>query len=194
MKCDEFQSVKSEFFVAAAGPLLNLILMFIGAVMDAKSFFIANFFMLVINLLPVYPLDGGRIMYTFLKNEISLLSLKRVLKYTSVIITVFLCVMGCVLICKTGINFSVLTAAMFLSLTADRVDLKIPEETVKKSVHYTVKIEQYLKNVLKYRKKNTIVIFDVVDTSEHYVGSVTYREVLEKIADFGYEIKFSEIL
>lgn len=194
MTCEEFECAKYEFFVAAAGPFLNLILMLVGAFFDWKDFCAANLFMLVINLLPVYPLDGGRILFTALKNELSSTAMLFVMKTISIIVIILISFFGCFLVYKTGVNFSVLLAALFLCFTSDKVDYKIPEEPAIKTIHYAVNSEQTAKNILKYRKRNTTIVFDVTDISEHYMGSVTYKEVLEQIADFGYEIKFGEIL
>ena len=185
---------KYEFLVASAGPVLNLLLMLSGAILGFKEFCIANLFMLVINLLPVYPLDGGRILFTILKNELSSSTLRVVMKVISVIVIGSISVFGCILVYKTGVNFSVLLTGLFLCFTSDKVDYKIPAEPAIKTVHYVVNIEQTAKNILKYRKRNRVVVFDVMDVCEHYMGSVTYKEVLEFIANFGYEIKFGEIL
>ena len=194
MTCDEFENPKSEFFAAAAGPFLNLILLLIGAILNLRNFYVANLFMLVINLLPVYPLDGGRILFAVLKNEFSGSVLRSIMKTVSAIITAVVFISGCFILYKTGVNFSVLTAAVFLSFTSDKVDYKFPDEPIKKTVHYTVTSDRPAKNILKYRKKDISVVFDVTDISGHYLGSVTYKEVLEQIADCGYEIKFAEIL
>ena len=47
---------------------------------------------------------------------------------------------------------------------------------------------------LKVRRGSNAVVFDVTDSAHRYLGSVTLREVMEQIAEFGYDMKFNEIL
>ncbi|PIU00959.1 MAG: site-2 protease family protein [Bdellovibrionales bacterium CG10_big_fil_rev_8_21_14_0_10_45_34] len=77
------------FWIALAGPLSNIFLAFVGAfvyqlfvlklnhvsyaggVMELTSFFIIiNLFLAVFNLLPLHPLDGGKIISRFLSVEL----------------------------------------------------------------------------------------------------------------------------
>lgn len=60
--------IKKEFFVICAGPLINLILYFFYK--DDINLFLA-----VLNLLPVYPLDGGRIIKLLFPNAVRYISL-----------------------------------------------------------------------------------------------------------------------
>ena len=65
-----------EFVISMAGPFANFIMLALGTALAysgiciPKAFFVANFYMLFINLLPVMPLDGGRIIKSVLKAEI----------------------------------------------------------------------------------------------------------------------------
>ena len=74
------------FWVAAAGPGANLFMALVWAILlkfsgplDAQSFFAAmcvqgitiNVVLMVLNLLPVPPLDGGRIMVSILPNSLA---------------------------------------------------------------------------------------------------------------------------
>ena len=74
------------FWVAAAGPGANLFMALVWAILlkfsgplDAQSFFAAmciqgitiNVVLMVLNLLPIPPLDGGRIMVSILPNSLA---------------------------------------------------------------------------------------------------------------------------
>ena len=61
------QQVFKEILVASAGPLTNLIILIFTYVFFGNSNFsslviYANLLILIFNLLPIYPLDGGRIL------------------------------------------------------------------------------------------------------------------------------------
>ena len=58
-------SYLQEFFVALAGPLVNLCLIFSACRYTAIWTFV-NLVLLIYNLLPFYPLDGGRILRSLL--------------------------------------------------------------------------------------------------------------------------------
>lgn len=60
-------SVK-KVFIASAGPLINLLIVILGIILDIEANMVyANFLIFIFNLLPIYPLDGGRILRNILK-------------------------------------------------------------------------------------------------------------------------------
>lgn len=78
-----------KLIVALAGPITNLIIMFIFIVTNWKPFEVnneliiySNFLIAIFNLLPIYPLDGGRIV----KNALYILcGLKKAYIYTNIV-------------------------------------------------------------------------------------------------------------
>ena len=60
-------SVK-KIIIALAGPLANLLIVVYGLIANMESNIIySNFLLLTFNLIPIYPLDGGRILKDVLK-------------------------------------------------------------------------------------------------------------------------------
>jgi stage IV sporulation protein FB len=47
--------------IVAAGPVSNLVLYFIGSYLGLDVFAQLNMFLFIFNILPIYPMDGGRI-------------------------------------------------------------------------------------------------------------------------------------
>ena len=194
MKCKSELSSSKEIAVASAGPFSNLIMIVISSIFVMQKFYIANLFMLIINLLPVYPLDGGRILNGVLKNEFCTETRGCILKTVSAAVTIAVFVSGCFLLYKTGVNFSVLLASLFLCMTSDQIDDSENLEPLKKVVHYMVSCDENVMSALENCRKKQKAVFDIIDVSGRYIGSVTYKQVLEQIAEYGYEIKFDEIL
>lgn len=88
-----------KIFVAIAGPVVNLILIYIAAISKTNiiskiNFIYANLLLVIINLVPIYPLDGGRI----LKGIISIFKGKKKAEQTinkiSIIIGIIISALG----------------------------------------------------------------------------------------------------
>ena len=194
MNYKKIETTKKELLIALSGPLVNLFLLIIGSFLNSAEFFAANLFMLIINLLPVYPLDGGRMLNSVLKTEFDKETSGLILRIVSGIVVVILLVSGCILLLKTKINFSVLLASLFLILSGDRIPENETISAFTKIKHYAVNSEKEAKTALKILSRKKAVILDVIDDKGRYLGSLTSKQVMEEIAVYGYEIKFAEIL
>ena len=83
-------SYKSEIILAAAGPLVNLIsaaILLPFCKNDFCALFVAaSLFLGILNLLPIYEFDGGRILYCLLSPHLSLTAVTTVIKTISFIL------------------------------------------------------------------------------------------------------------
>ena len=104
-------SGKNEIVIASAGPLFNVLMAFLiknGPLYDV------NAAMAIINLFPVMPLDGGRIMYALLSLAKGPFFAQSFMKRVSFLGGALLTALGVYQAIATGFNLSVFTSGTFL--------------------------------------------------------------------------------
>lgn len=90
-------NTKDEIKIAIAGPIVNAVLILSNIILwrifpsifnISNNFFSANVFTLIFNLLPVYPLDGGRILIAVLSSKMPRAKAEKKTKVVGYIITI----------------------------------------------------------------------------------------------------------
>ena len=119
-----FLEEKDEIAVALAGPLLNFFLAFICIALwwiqptifnYTQEFVFANFVTGVINLLPCYPLDGGRIFVSILSKKIDRKKSLKICFLFNYLITIIFLIIFLINI-TNNINFTFIIMAIFIFL------------------------------------------------------------------------------
>lgn len=80
-------SYTKEFIIASAGPIFSLAL---ALLFENQNFAIINFIIFMSNMMPIYPLDGGRIIRIFL---VKILGYKKGITFYKVILIFSICVL-----------------------------------------------------------------------------------------------------
>lgn len=97
-----------QFFVAIAGPIFQMIFyFFISLFYISKRVMILNYLLLFFNLIPIYPLDGSKILYVFLNIFFSFKHSHLILIFVSMSL-IFL------ILITNDFNFILLLALFFL--------------------------------------------------------------------------------
>lgn len=113
---------KTEAIVALSGPLASFFAFLVFFIISRYFVFAkwsvfltaSNLALFIINILPVYPLDGGRALYCILS-----LSTPRAGRYVKIISVIFLlplCVISVIILISTGYNFSLVLICIYLSI------------------------------------------------------------------------------
>ena len=93
------QSAVKKIIVALSGPLINLLIVIFGIIFNIDSNIIySNLLILIFNLIPIYPLDGGRILKNVFKIFFGNRKANRYINLVTNIFTIILTMLASILI------------------------------------------------------------------------------------------------
>ena len=103
----------NKIVVDIAGPLINIIALVIAIIIKQEEIAYINLLLAIVNLLPIYPLDGGRILRTLLKTRFTYKEtinyIESISQYTLIILTA---IASCYLL--IGKNIGIFIAILYL--------------------------------------------------------------------------------
>lgn len=210
--------LKKEIYIYLCGPLFNLLMIITGCILNLYfenysntiSFFVlSNISLLLINLVPILPLDGGRILKATLHNKIGFYKTYKVLNISSKIFVLLLAIIGVLQTLYSHYNFSILIICILLLFLFDREkknmqldlmkDIIIKKQLMIKSG--TIKLE-YLAcnknakaiNAMKSFKKARYHILKIFDDNLNIIGEITETELFEGIIHKGTNPNLDEFI
>lgn len=142
---DEINRIK-KLIVVFAGPFVNFLIFLFFSFFENKILNITAYLNLAIglfNLIPAYPLDGGRALRVFLAGFIGILNANKFVFKLSFIISFALLFLGLIQLILFPYNFSIICIAVYL--------IKINK---KERINLTF---EFYKSILKKRSQNTVL-------------------------------------
>jgi len=196
-----------EVIICAFGPIVNIILIILGTIFVyigvkvPEVFFVSNFYMLFINLLPILPLDGGRILKSVLCAEIGDLLSKKIVKGISVICVAIMLVCGVVFFVRSEFNISLFVAALFLldnitlqeNKACNLASLLLTDVCVAPVRVFCVNENILVKEALKKLPFDNINIVCVLNSNGEIIKIVTNKYILNLISQGCSNKKISEV-
>lgn len=122
LKCGSYIQRKHDIIISLAGPCVNLLIMLItiscwwlfpNSYSYTRDLVVCNFFIMTFNLLPIYPLDAGRVIIAILGKKFNH---KKILKMSGIVCVVFGVIFNVLFVISLwfGINFNILFVGIFL--------------------------------------------------------------------------------
>ncbi len=103
----------NKIVVDIAGPLINIIALVIAIIIKQEEIAYINLLLAIVNLLPIYPLDGGQILRTLLRKRFTYKEtinfIESISQYTLIILTA---IASCYLL--IGKNIGIFIAILYL--------------------------------------------------------------------------------
>jgi len=206
-----------KIFIYLAGPCVNLlfavILFFIYANhfvnIELKSGVYINLSLAFFNLLPILPLDGGKVVSELLSDHIGLFKAARQMKVFSVIIAVLICI-AIVILKKNLLNFSLILVGIYIILCSIESKKETALMNVKNLLFRRSRIirkgifpVQQIAAMKNVRLSDVIKAMDhsnryhlvsVLDEDLHVIKVMTEQEILDALMLNNFNITFDDLL
>lgn len=193
--------------IICAGPLINILLgiafSFAGKSDILRFITISNFLIGAFNILPIYPLDGGKIVHLILSNTIGILNSNDTILVISKICVVFMFLLGIIQVVLYPYNISLICISLYLKydLKKESYNLSLDffrslfskseflsKYGVMKTDIITVKDDINIKTILRYFKSDKICKVHMVDKDLNSIGDITENQIINLIFDHGSEV------
>jgi len=119
-------SYKNELVVSLSGPFMSFVLFLCFLPFFAKSPLclfccFSNLIIFTLNILPIYPLDGGRVLFCILCKKAELPTAVKIIKAVSFLFLLPLFILSVIILIETGYNLSLLIISVYLLFIASGV-------------------------------------------------------------------------
>jgi stage IV sporulation protein FB len=213
---DNWSISNGRLVVLAAGPLFNLLLAFIFSLYKANGtndtvqfFVLMNLLLAAFNLIPVIPMDGGRILQCILARRSGFLSAGRRMVGISKVFAVLVIAAGLLQFSTSRYNFSLLFIGIYIVLLLGEEKTEAAFVNVKHIIYRCSRFSkkgaypvrelvalQFLQlgEILKDMDFDRFHIVHVLNDSYRIVGTFTEQEIIEELLNGSPDMTFKDLI
>lgn len=196
----DFLPSLNRICIIAVGPFINILiwLVFSLAFKGEYLFFTkCNLMIGLFNLLPIFPLDGGRLLQIIFGNIVGVLTINKLILKFSKVVSVFLIILGFFQIVLYSLNISLLCIGVYIYKINANEHLQLTYDFYKVLLYKTNNQRNIIsiKNILvnKNTKIQNIVykfsfdkfyVLNIVD-NDKITKTITEKEIMDYILDKG---------
>lgn len=209
---DVIRNPKKEIIIAAAGPMANVLMLIFSrfAVSSERVllFQVVNWSLLLLNLFPVAPLDGGRILRALVIKNSGLMGAAGILrKISKIFITIVLFLGVCVAVLTRG-NPSLMIIGAFLIFSATEekrnTDILVMHSLIGEKEMFKnknliptknlcISFDAPAKAVIKKLNFSTFYIIHILDKHRKIIKTATESDFIRAVKSKGFSVKSGEI-
>lgn len=198
---------KKEMVIAAAGPLSNVLMLILANFMPYSQnlliFMVVNWSVLLLNLVPVPPLDGGRILRALVIKNAGLMSAAGIVRRISKVFIAIISVLGLCIAVYTRGNPSLMIIGAFLifSMVEEKKnsDLLIMHELISEKEKFKnkkliptstlcVNIHTPAKTVIRKLNLSTFYIVHIIDDDHKIIKTATESDFIRAVKSKGFSV------
>lgn len=209
LSADIISNPIAEILIALSGPLCSLSLALTGYYLNAPKYFIlCNEAMAILNLLPILPLDGGRVLRAGLCMKTGAVAAYNIATKISRIPLILLFLLAIYSLCTSQFNFSLILIGAFLFANLFAEQHNVSRRAVRELLGYKEKLQPGdlnratvlcaegstpARKILRLLSYNHYHIIHVTDKNMSVIKTLTEGQLLEAVSEKGVRITLKDI-
>lgn len=209
---DVMRHPKKEIAIALSGPFANVLMLFVAEFLvpsvNLSVFKVINWSVLILNLIPVPPLDGGRVLRAVIIKYTGLMSAAGIIRRISKIFIALISLLGAGVVIYTHGNPSLMIIGAFLAFSMieekRNSDLLIMYELIGEKEKFKNKnlipvriicanCDAPAKAVVRKLNFSTFYIIHIVDKNRKIIKTATESDFIRAVKSKGYSVLAEEI-
>ena len=215
---EDAEEVEQRIAVYLAGPAVNALLLLLCIFLErlsvlspekAEIFAITNILLLIVNLIPVLPLDGGRILKELLTGRLGLFNAALRMRIYSILLAALLALLGILQLLSDKRNFTLLLLAFYILVTSKKGNMEAALMNMKQILYRKMRIlrkgvypardlvvlkSMKMGDVLKSLDFDRYHFLHVLDEDLKLIRLVSEQELMDAIVGNGAEMTLEEYI